>query len=55
LFFDRGDMHRPNLKIKEGIEFQRGLTVKLNWKNFCLEIELYSSVWTLVTNTSIPQ
>jgi hypothetical protein len=46
-----GDMHTPTLKIMEDIEFQIGLIVKLNWRNCRLEFELYSSVWTIETNT----
>jgi hypothetical protein len=41
--FDLGDMRRSTLKIKEDIEFQRGLIVKLNWRNFSsLEFAMYS-------------
>jgi hypothetical protein len=46
-----GDMHTPTLKIMEDMEFQIGLIVKLNWRNCRLEFELYSSVWTIETNT----
>jgi hypothetical protein len=34
LLFDLGGMHRPTLKIKEDIKFQRGLSVKLNPRKF---------------------
>jgi hypothetical protein len=30
LYYNLGDMHTLNLKIKEDIEFQRGINVKLN-------------------------
>jgi hypothetical protein len=54
LYYDLNDMHTPYPNIKEDIKFQRGLIVKLlSWKIFLsLRIELYSSVWTLETNTS---
>jgi hypothetical protein len=29
LYYDLGDMHTPTLKIKENMEFQKGLIVKL--------------------------
>jgi hypothetical protein len=52
LFYDLGDMHTLTLKIKEDIEFQRGMNVKLNPGKFsCPKTELISSVWTLETNT----
>jgi hypothetical protein len=49
-----GDMDTPTPKIKEDIEFQRAIIVKLlSWKFFLgLRIELYSSIWTLKTNNS---
>jgi hypothetical protein len=54
LYYNLGDMHTPTPKIKEDIEFQRGLIVKLlSWTFFpSVRIELYSSVWTFETNTS---
>jgi hypothetical protein len=54
LYYDLNDMQPPYPNIKEDIKFQRGLIVKLlSWKIFLsLRIELYSSVWTLETNTS---
>jgi hypothetical protein len=52
LYYDLNDMHKPTLKIKEDMEFQRGLIVKLNWRTCSLEFELYRSVWNLKTNTS---
>jgi hypothetical protein len=53
LNYDLGVMHTLNINIKEDIEFQRGINVKLNPEKFsCLRIELYSSIWTLETNTS---
>jgi hypothetical protein len=50
---DLGDMNIPTPIIKEDIECQRGLIVKLLSGNFfpSLRIELYSSVWTLKINT----
>jgi hypothetical protein len=47
-YYDLYDRYTLNLNIKEDIEFQRGLIVKLlSWKFFqSLRIELYSSVWT---------
>jgi hypothetical protein len=44
LDYDLGDMHTLNLNIKEDIEFQRGLIVKLNrgkfsvWKLCCIAL-----------------
>jgi hypothetical protein len=52
LDYDLGDMHTPSPEIKKAIEFQRGLIVKLLSYKFFVRIELYSSVWTLETNTS---
>jgi hypothetical protein len=41
-----------NIKIKEDIEFQKGIIVKLKPGKFrCLEIECISFVWTLEINT----
>jgi hypothetical protein len=34
LYYDLGDMNTLNLKIKEDIEFQIGINVKLNPENF---------------------
>jgi hypothetical protein len=34
LYYDMGDVHTLTLKIKEDIEFQRGMNVKLNPGNF---------------------
>jgi hypothetical protein len=34
LDYDLGDMHTLNLKIKEDIEFQIGINVKLNFGKF---------------------
>jgi hypothetical protein len=43
-----GDMHTLTPQIKEGIEFQRGIIVKLKPRNLLsLETELISSVLTL--------
>jgi hypothetical protein len=45
LYYELGDMHTLTLKIKEDIEFQRGMDVKLNPGKFSsLETELISSV-----------
>jgi hypothetical protein len=53
LKYDLGDMLTLTPQIKEDIEFQRGLVVKLNPGNFSLSLktESYSSIWTLETNT----
>jgi hypothetical protein len=34
LEFDLGDMHTLTLKIKEDIEFQKGINIKLNPRKF---------------------
>jgi hypothetical protein len=54
LDYDLGDMHTLTLKIKEDIEFQRGMNVKINPGNFSksLETEFISSVWIVEINTS---
>jgi hypothetical protein len=45
-------MYTLTPKIKEDIEFQRGVIVKLKPENFpSLKTELIGSVWTLETNT----
>jgi hypothetical protein len=36
LYYDLGDMHTITLKIKEDIEFQRGINVELNPGNFSM-------------------
>jgi hypothetical protein len=47
-----GDIQTLTLKIKEDIEFQKGINVELNHGNFSrLSTELISSVCTLKTNT----
>jgi hypothetical protein len=52
LDYDLGDMHTLTPQIKEDIEFQRGINVKLKPGNFPKSgTELISSVWTLKTNT----
>jgi hypothetical protein len=52
LDYDLGDMHIQTPQIKEDIEFQRGINVKLNpGKVSSLKNELISSVRTLETNT----
>jgi hypothetical protein len=52
---DLDDMHILTHKIKEDIEFQKGINVKLNPEFFSsLETELISSVWTLETNNCLP-
>jgi hypothetical protein len=51
LYYDLGDIQTLTLKIKEDIEFQRGINVKVNYEKFSLETELISSIWTLETNT----
>jgi hypothetical protein len=51
-----GDVYTLTLKIKEDIQFQRGMNVKLNPDFFLsLGTELISSVWTLELNASIHQ
>jgi hypothetical protein len=52
LDYDLGGMHILTSQIKEDIEFQRGINVKLNpGKVSSLKNELISSVRTLKTNT----
>jgi hypothetical protein len=52
LYYDLGYIHTLILKIKEDIEFQIGINIKLNSRKFSsLETELISSVCTLETNT----
>jgi hypothetical protein len=46
-----GDMHTPTLKIKEDVEFQRGIVVKLKSEIFCLKTELIIPFWTLEINS----
>jgi hypothetical protein len=49
LYYDLGDMHTLTTNIKEDIEFQRGINVKLNPEKFpSQETELISSVCSLV-------
>jgi hypothetical protein len=43
-------MHKLTPNIQEVMTFRNWLSVKQNSRN-CLEIVLYSSVWTLETNT----
>jgi hypothetical protein len=38
LYYDLGDMHTITLKIKEDIEFQRGINVELNPGNFSMYV-----------------
>jgi hypothetical protein len=55
LHYDLGDKYTLTSKIKEDIEFQRGVVVKLKPRKFpCLETKLISSVWILKTNTFWP-
>jgi hypothetical protein len=55
LHYDLVNMHNLTPTIKEVMEFQRGLNIKLIMENFVsLEISFPSSVWTLETNTSQP-
>jgi hypothetical protein len=52
LDYDWGDRYTLTRKIKEDIEFQRGIPVKLNFgKSSNLKTELISSVCTLEANT----
>jgi hypothetical protein len=46
-----GDMHTPTLKIKEDVEFQRGIVIKLKSEISCLKTELIISFWTLEINS----
>jgi hypothetical protein len=50
LDYDLDDTHTLTPHIKQDIEFQRGINVKLKPGKF-LGTELISSVWTLKTNT----
>jgi hypothetical protein len=53
LDYDLGDLHIPYPNIEEDMEFTKVLIVKQNMEeNWSLGAELYSSVWTLETNTS---
>jgi hypothetical protein len=53
LYYDLGDVHILTLKIKEDIEFQRGMNVKPNPEIFLsLGAELISFVWTIEINAS---
>jgi hypothetical protein len=49
--YDMNDIYTLTPKIKEDIEFKRGIIVKLKPGKSRLETELISSVWTLETNT----
>jgi hypothetical protein len=52
LNYDLGDMHTLTLHIKEDIEFQRGINIKLKPGKFSKSgTELIRSVWTLKINT----
>jgi hypothetical protein len=52
LNYDLGDLHIPYPNIEEDMEFTKVLIVKQNMEeNWSLRAELYSSVWTLETNT----
>jgi hypothetical protein len=51
LYYDLGEIHMLTPKIKEDIEFQRELIVKLKHEKSHLKTELISSVWTLETNS----
>jgi hypothetical protein len=55
LYYDMGDMHTLTPQIREDIEFQKGINVKLNPEKVShLKNELISSVRTLKTNTLWP-
>jgi hypothetical protein len=52
LYYDLGYIHPLTLKIKEDIEFQIGLIIKLNTReNVKSETETYSPVLTPETDT----
>jgi hypothetical protein len=51
LYYDLSDMHTLTLKIKEDIEFQIGIKIKLKLGKNRLETESISSIWTFETNT----
>jgi hypothetical protein len=52
LDYKLGDTRTPYPNIEEDMEFTTVLIVKQKLEeNFSLEVELYSSVWTLETNT----
>jgi hypothetical protein len=51
LYYDLGEIHMLTPKIKEDIEFQRELIVKLKHEKSPLKTELISSVWTLEINS----
>jgi hypothetical protein len=55
LHYDLVDMNKLSPQIDEVMEFPRRLNVKQILKKICLKTRLYSSVWTLEINTSIPQ
>jgi hypothetical protein len=46
-----GDILTLTLKMKEDIEFQKGVIVKLKPGKFHLKTEWISPVWTIKTNT----
>jgi hypothetical protein len=51
-YYARGDMNTLTLQIKEDVEFQKGINIKLNTRKFSsLETELISSICSLETNT----
>jgi hypothetical protein len=56
LHYDLGDMYKPTPEMEEDIGFQKEIIVKQFLKILLsLETELYSSLWTLGTNTPKPQ
>jgi hypothetical protein len=46
-----GDRYTLTPKIKDDIEFQTGINVKLKPEKSRLKTELISSIWTLKINT----
>jgi hypothetical protein len=51
LYYDMGDFDTLIHEIREDIEFQKGLIVKLSSGKKIQETELISQVWTLDRNT----
>jgi hypothetical protein len=52
LHYNQLYIHQISPKIQEDMEFPRWPSVKQNLQKISLESVLYSSVWTLETNTS---
>jgi hypothetical protein len=52
LYYDLGDLHPPYPNIEEDMEFTKVLIIKQKLEKLRLGAILYSSIWTLETNTS---